>query len=419
MSYRKLLRKLLGVASVFGFAGLLASSAFAADTIRIAYIDPLSGPFANTGNAGAKQFLYVAELINENGGILGKQIEIIPYDNKTSPQESLQILRQVADEGIQYITQGNGSHVAGALIEGVNKHNARNPDSPILYLNYAAVNPDFTNEGCSFWHFRFDAHSGMKLQAITDYMAEQESIKKVFLLNQDYSHGQAVSRIAKDRLAMKRPDSEMVGDVLHPIGKVKDFSPYVSQIRASGADTIITGNWGNDLALLVKASNDAGLDVNYQTFYGALTGTPTAIGEAGAGKVKVVTEYQENLPVRYDARELEQFYTAFKERFPEIEPLGRINTEMYMLAKAMEKAGSTDRQQVAMGLGGLEMDGPLGSATMRTLDHQLIQPLFISTFTKDYLKYDTEGTGLGWKMDVKIDAGDTEVPTVCEMKRPT
>ncbi|HEX5515472.1 MAG TPA: ABC transporter substrate-binding protein, partial [Gammaproteobacteria bacterium] len=141
----------------------IMSSASGQDTIKIAYIEPLSGPFANVGDAGLKHFRYKAEVMNKAGGILGKQIEIVPFDNKGSPQETLTILRQVADQKIQYITQGNGSHVAGALVEGVEKHNQRNPNK-ILYLNYAAVDPTLTESKCSFWHFRFDANSEMKLE---------------------------------------------------------------------------------------------------------------------------------------------------------------------------------------------------------------------------------------------------------------
>lgn len=269
------------LAAVGAFAvGLAVFQANAADdTIKVAYIDPLSGPFANVGDAGAKHFSYMFERVNAAGGVLGgKKFELVTFDNKSSPKESLVVLRNVIDQGIQYITQGNGSHVAGALIQAVEKHNRRNPDSPILFLNYAAVNPALTNEQCSFWHFRFDANSEIKLQAITDFIKDQPSIKKVYLINQDYAHGHVISKVTKEMLAKKRPDIEIVGDDLHPIGKVKDFSPYVAKIKASGADTVITGNWGNDLSLLVKAGRDAGLDVDYLTYYGGGLGAPSAIG---------------------------------------------------------------------------------------------------------------------------------------------
>ena len=278
------------LSSASALAVMLPTAAMAEEEpIRIGYIDPLSGPFANVGDAGLKQFRYLAEKMNAEGGILGRDIEIVGFDNKSSAQESLQILREAADEGIHYVTQGNGSHVAGALVDGVEKHNRRNPDNRIVFLNYAAVDPTLTNEKCSFWHFRFDANSAMKMKAITDYMADQNQIKKVFLINQDYSHGQFISQAGNALLGEKRPDIEIAGDVLHPVGKVKDFSPYISRIKASGADTVITGNWGNDLSLLVKAGDQAGLDVDWYTYYAGGLGTPTSLGKAAAGKVKMIT----------------------------------------------------------------------------------------------------------------------------------
>ena len=418
--YMGLVRRAVAAVGIAAALAVPAVGMAADDTIKIGYIDPLSGPFANVGDAGLKHFKYLAERINAEGGILGKDVEIIGYDNKSSAQESLQILREAADEGVHYVTQGNGSHVGGALVDGVEKHNRRNPDNRMVYLNYAAVDPSLTDDKCSFWHFRFDANSAMKLQAITDYMAEQKDIKKVFLINMDYSHGQAISRIAKEMLKQKRPDIEIVGDVLHPVGKVKDFSPYISQIQSSGADTVISGNWGNDLSLLVKAGSQAGLNVDWYTYYAGGLGTPTALGKAGAGHVKMVTEWQENLVEDYDAPELREILEEFEDRYDGIEFYYlRIKTEMDMLKKAMEKAGSTDPLAVAQAMEGMTMQTPFGEVTMRKQDHQLLQPLFISTFSEDYPKYDSEGTGIGWVMDAKLDAADTAVQSSCEMKRPS
>lgn len=418
--YKGLVRRAVAAVAVTAALAVPAIGSAADDTIKIAYIDPLSGPFANVGDAGLKHFRYMAEKINANGGILGKDVEVVGFDNKTNPQESLQILREVADEGIHYITQGNGSSVAGALVSGVEKHNRRNPDNRIVFLNYAAVDPALTNEKCSFWHFRFDANSEMKMKAITDYIAEQKDIKKVFLINQDYSHGQYISKAGKEMLKEKRSDIEVVGDVLHPIGRVKDFSPYVSQIKSSGADVVITGNWGNDLSLLVKSGAQAGLDVDWYSYYAGGLGTPTALGKTAAGKVKMITEWQENLAVRYEAPELQEMLEEFEDRYDGIEFYYlRVKTEMEMLQKAMEKAGSTDPLEVAYAMEGLSLDTPFGKATMRADDHQLLQTLFMSTFTEDYAKYDSEDTGLGWKMDARIEAADTETPTSCEMQRPS
>jgi len=419
-------RKMIVMLTAIFLLTVLSLPVMAEDTIKIAYIDPLSGAFAGVGDAGYKHFQYNAELLNAKGGVLGgKKFEIVPFDNKTSAKESLVQLKRVIDEGIQIITQGNGSSVAGALIDAVNKHNKRNPDKPVLYLNYAAVTPAFTNEKCSFWHFRFDAHVGMKIAAITNYIKSQKNIKKVYLINQDYVFGHSVSDTAKQMLKEKRPDIEIVGDTFTPLGKVKDFSPYIAKIQSSGADTIITGNWGADMSLLVKAGRDAGLDVQYFTFYGSGLGAPKAIAEAGIGKLNSVTEWHLDLNQEENNKADEEFFLGYQKKYSNNGDVpyyyGRIRTEMNMLAEAIEKAGSDNPKDIAFALEGMEHMTPYGKVTMRAEDHQLIQPLYISTYAKageGTVKYDAENTGIGFKTIKRIEAADTAMPTTCDMERP-
>lgn len=422
--------------ALFLVSTLLAGSAYA-QTVKIAYIDPLSGAFANVGQAGLKQFQFVADDINKRNLTGGPKLEIVGFDNKTSPQESLNVLKKVIDDGIRIITQGNGSNVAGALIDAVQKHNDRNPDKSILYLNYAAVDPDFTNSKCSFWHFRWDANSDMKMEAMTSYMAKDPKIKNVYLINMNYSFGQAVSRAAKVDLARKRSDIKIVGDDMHPIGQVKDFAPYIAKMKAANADTVITGNWGNDMSLLIKAAKDAGFNAPFYTYYGGGLGALAAVGEAGEGKVKQITEWHANV----SPNKTEKFANAFNAKYggpPDYLTFYylRVNNEMYMLAEAIKQAKSTDPKAIALKLEGMKYQGDMGEVEMRAADHQLIQPLYISTVEKAYhdpkskdpkdpkkgadpqIKYDQDNSGFGFKTDSRIDAYVSAQPTSCQMKRP-
>jgi branched-chain amino acid transport system substrate-binding protein len=396
------------------------ASAARADTIKIAYIDPLSGLMAATGDHGLRELQFAAARINDQGGVLGQKLEIVPMDNKLSPQESLTLLNRAIDEGIRYIVQGNGSSVAGALIDGINKHNARNPDKAVVFLDFAAVDPDFTNSKCSFWHFRFDANSDMKLQAIVGSMAADRSIKKVYIIGQDYQFGQQVSKTAKVLLKEKLPEAQLVGDELHPLAKVKDFSPYVAKIQASGADTVVTGNWGSDLALLVRAARDAGLKAKFYTFYAGVTGTPVALSEAGVDRVKVVAYYEPNDAPK---RTLE-YIAGFKKKYgDDADPYTMaLPLALDMLVKAMNTAKSTDPLRVAHALEGMKTDGFFGPVEMRAQDHQLIQPLYVMTFTKVdgmKVKLNADGTKeFGFRQDTKLDGPSTALPSSCQMQRP-
>ncbi|MBI5894640.1 MAG: branched-chain amino acid ABC transporter substrate-binding protein [Desulfobacterales bacterium] len=394
-----MLKKLFAIITAVLLVMVISAPVMAADTIKIAYIDPLSGAMAGVGDSGYKHFQYNAELLNAKGVLGGKKFEIVPFDNKTSPQDSLIQLKNAIDQGITIVTQGNGSSVAGALIEAINKHNERNPDNQLLYLNYAAVTPAFTNELCSFWHFRFDAHVDMKIAAITNYIKGQKNIKKVYLMNQDYVFGHAVSDAAKAMLKEKRPDIEIVGDSFTPLGKVKDFSPYVAKIQASGADTIISGNWGADMSL--------------------------AIGEAGIGILNSVTEWHINLSQEEKNAEDEKFFLGYHEKYSNGGEVpyyyGRIRTTMTMLAAAIEKAGSVKAKDIAYALEGMEYQTPYGKVTMRAEDHQLIQPLYLSTYAKvgqGTVRFDAENSGVGFKTIQRIEAADTAMPTTCKMVRP-
>ena len=390
--------------------------------VKIAYIDPLSGPFANVGDGGLKQFQFVVDEINAGKAAGRFKLEVIGYDNKGTPSESLTALKSAIDSGVKIITQGNGSGAGLALEDAVQKNNDRNPDSAVIYLNYAAVDPDMTNSKCSFWHFRFDASSDMKLEGLTDYLKDKPNVKKVYLINQNYSFGQQVSRAAKEYLKRKRPDIEIVGDDLHPLGQVKDFAPYAAKIKASGADTVITGNWGNDMSLLIKAAKEAGVKVDFYTFYAGGLGSPTAIGEAGVGTVKQITEWHANLK----PNKIEKEMLAFHKKNPNLDFYYlRVRNELYMLAEAIKRTNSDDPLKLAYALEGMKYESPTGEIEMRASDHQILQPLFISTSRKTAAKggpkdvtYDLENQGIGFLTDARLESFVSAQPTTCQMKRP-
>lgn len=391
----------------------VAATAAGAETVQIAYIDPLSGAFANVGDQGVKHFTFAAEQVSDGDF----QFEIVPFDNKTDPRESLVQLQKAIDQGIRYVVQGNGSSVAAALIDAIDKHNARNPGEEVLFLNYAAVDPKFTNDDCSFWHFRFDADADMKMQVITDWLATQDDIQSVYILGQDYSFGHEVAQAAVEMLAEKRPDMEISGNEVHPLGKVKDFTPYVQKIMASGADAVITGNWGQDMTLLIKAAADAGHQVPYLTYYGGGLGAPTAMGESAVGLVKQVTEFHENVETSDEQvalmDEFEGSYGGLDYYYQ------RVFNLMEMLDRAVEETGTAEPIAVARALEGMEHETPYGTVTMREDNHQLLQPLFLSTFS-DQAERDVEGTGLGFVTDENgvFEAEATRTETSCEMERP-
>ena len=392
----------------------LGAHAQKGETVKIALIDPQTGLMGPVGNNQLKSWQFFAEKFSQSNPA-GVKFEVVGFDNKLSPAESLNNFKAALDQGVRYIAQGNGSSVAGALIDAVSKHNERNPGKEVIFLNYAAVDPDFTNSKCNYWHFRFDADTSMKMEAMTTFMKDQPDVKNVYLLNQNYSHGQQVARFAKENLARKRPDVKIVGEDLHPLAQVRDFAPYVAKIKASGADTVITGNWGSDLALLVKAANEGGYTGKFYTYYTGVTGTPTALGTGGDGRVYQVSYQHYNM-----GGQMGKWADEFQAKYKDDMYTGAIPLAYSAVSEAMAKAKSTDPVKVAAAMEGLKFKGFNGEVEVRKLDHQLQQPLFVTVWQKAGGKfpYSAENTGMTLVPVKEYPSYVSSTPTSCQMKRP-
>jgi branched-chain amino acid transport system substrate-binding protein len=399
--------------------GLNPGMVLPADSVKMAFIAPLSGTFALTFEEQLKQFRAAADEVNAAGGVLGgKRIEILPFDNKGTPQETLIALNRATDEGVQYVL-ATISSIAITISEALAKHNARHSDHPVLFLNYDARDPSLTEERCNFWHFRFEPHADMQMGVLTDHIAAQPSIRKIYFIHQDYAWGQSIRRVTTELLKKKRPDIQIVGDDLVALGKVKDFAPYVTKIKASGADTVFTSNWSNDLTLLIKAAEQAGLTTQFYTTHAWVVGTPSVIGAAAASRIKTIMTWHINdAPADWEQKLLryEQKYQA-RTHMDFLPPWQTID----MFAQALARAGADDPVKVAFALEGMHYKGPSGDSWMRSDDHQLMSPTYITSFVKAGqagVKYDVEGTGYGWKTELLSKAGDSVPQIRCQMERP-
>ena len=414
------------IAAALGLSlSLLAQAQPAAQPpVRIALIESLSGAFANTGEAVFRNLVWATERVNARGGVRladgAHNLVIERYDNKGQNEEALAALRSAIDDGVTVIAQGNSSSIAAALIDAINKHNEREPGKRVLFLNYSAVDPILTNEKCSYWHFRFDAHADMRMAALMDVFKDDAAVKKVYLIGQDYSFGQAVLREGRKQIAAQRPDVQIVGNELHPIGRVKDFIPYAVKIKTSGAQAVLTGNWGNDLTLLIKAAREVGYDGKFYTFYGNALGVPAALGDAGVGKVIAVADWFPNTP----SAASENFYQSFRQRFPKPQDdyvHMRMQLMVETLAQSLEKAGSGEAGAVAAQMEKAAVDFAGVKGRMRASDHQFQQPLAVAMMDKQGApgtKFDVEGSGYGFRVIKTISAQRAEQPTSCKMARP-
>ena len=392
--------------------------------VKLAMIEGLSGGNANGGEAVFRNLAWAVERVNARGGVRTRDglrpLQLARYDSKGQIEEALSAFRSAVDEGARVILQGNSSAVAAALIEAIARHNEREPARRVVFLNYSAVDPILTNEKCSFWHFRFDAHADMRMAALMSVIREEKALRSAYLIGQDYSFGQAVLREGRRQLAAQRPDVRIVGDELHPLLRIKDFAPYAAKIQASGADAVITGNFSSDLTLLVKAARDAGFEGRFYTFYGNALGAPAALGEAGIGKVVAVADWLPNLPTPQS----EAFYRSFRQRFPN--PADdyvhmRMQLLIEALAQAVEAAGTEEAIPLARALEQVNVTFAGQTGRMRAADHQFQQPLVVGVMDRQGtpgVKFDVEGSGYGFRVIRTLAPAQAEMPHACRMARP-
>jgi branched-chain amino acid transport system substrate-binding protein len=402
---------------------LLAAAAAQAHpaSYKIAYIDPLSGPFANVGEMMLTHIQYAVDDINAKGGLPGGQkMQLLQFDSKLSAQESQSALQAAIDQGARAIvTGGSGSSVVAALVQAVNRWNERNPGKELLVLNHSSIDPELTGKSCSFWHFQTEANTAMKMKAIANFIKKTPDVKKIYLLNQDYAHGRQWAAYGRQMVGQARPDVQFVGETLHAIGKVKDFAPYVANIKQSGADSVITGNWGQDMTLLLKAASDSGYNLRYFNHSaGSVPGTVTAVSQAKIGQLTWVAEWH---PGEANTPKVDALAKAYKTKSGKDFLSPRIEMTPRILAAAIAKAGSTETPKVAKAMEDLTFDSVVGPVRMRAEDHQLLLPQVVNTIAPvdgKAVKTGWEGTNYGFRTDAVYTGNELAQGTTCKMVRP-
>ncbi len=348
------------------------------DVVRLAYIDPLSGPAADVGRNGLRTWQFLAERLNADENPAGLKFEVAGFDNKGSPQESLHALRAAIDQGFRVVLQGNGSGVAATLVSAIERHNERFPRRGVILLNYAAMDPALTRERCSFWHFRIDADTAMKTQALVTFLAQDTPWRRVALLNQNYAHGQQVSSWFRRKVEEFGEGLEVVSDDLHPAFVMRDYIPWVRRVQAAGAQVLVTGNWGVDLQRLIEAMNREGLRLPVLGYYTHLSGLPALL----ADMARPMPVYQVGASHTNQPGPLAPLMQSFRSRHREDLVVTSAYDGLVLLAQAMARAGSSAATDLARQLSGMTFEGFDGPVTLRSADHQLQKGLYINRWQR-------------------------------------
>lgn len=390
-----------------------------AEPLKMAVIEALSGPAAQTGLKYAEGIQYGVDRLNRAGGFNGAPIELLRYDNQAAPIVASEKLREAIAAGVRVVMQASSSAVAAQLSDDIRKYNQRNPGKELIFLNVGSEAHELTAAKCHFWFFRMGSHPYVRMNALVPVMKESGVLgKSAYLINQNYSYGHDGQKAQEQ--ALKKVGVAVAGSVLHDVNKLQDFSPYIARVKAAGADAVLSMNWGNDAILLLKAAGDAGLKVQFGT---TEINTPGTL--ASAGKAVVGSYLASIFNIEAAGKAGDAFAEDYKSKMGDY-PTFIQPTPVYsllMLGEVLKTlstpGGAVDAKKIALGFETATYETPMGRWGMRKDDHQSIMPIAISVVSPD-AKYKMDGTEMGFKPVAVVPGPQAAMPVdaACKMDRP-
>lgn len=362
-------------AGSMSFGGAL----WAADTVNFGICEIRSGAFKDNGDRTIWGIEAAVNEANSKGGLLGKKIQLVIEDNQGKGEIGVQKVKKlVMQDNCVVVIQGSSSGVGGAIGQAM-------PRLKRIYLDTNAEAMGITGENYNPYVFRTCLNAGMHVKAIAQFVAEKTKLRKAFLINQDYSWGYDVANYYEKSIKQMAPDTQIVGKEFHPVFN-KDFAPYVSKIMASGADYVVTGNWGTDLPQLIVQSRNLGMKAPIGCTFLDDDGAMNVAREAAKGCIQANMYI---LGVDSDkAREFEETFHKFSGgKWPSFVIMeAYIGTKMFI--DAVKKAGSFDTDKIIKAFENMKWEGPIGTITMRAQDHQAQTPAVIAEYAAKTKYYD-------------------------------
>ena len=343
------------------------SPVFAADTVNIVMIDPISGPFKDIGDRSVWGAQFAVDEINAAGGLLGKKVKLMPEDSQLKPDVAARkATKAILQDEAQFIFQLTSTAVAQALMDVAEKNK-------VIYVNFGAESDFLTGAKFTKYMFRTCFTTGNRSRAYAEFFKTQPW-RKFYIINMDYAFGHAVSDDFKAVMSKEIPDLKIVGEDFHPLA-TKDFGPYITKILASGAEVIFTGNYGTDLSTLLKQGAQMGIKARYATYFMDDDVQLPDIGQAAVGSF-VNSTYLPTIDTPQNKAFLQRWHNKFKDTkhpYPAAN-LGYSYNGAIFLFEAIKKAKSFDAEAVIKTWEGMEFNSLVGKQIMRACDHQILMP---------------------------------------------
>lgn len=356
------------VASTILAAGFASIAMAEGNAIRIGVVTPISGTYAGIGQQVTWGLDMAAAEINANGGIMGRQIELVYEDSEANPAVAVQKAEKLyTSENVDFLTGtvNSGATLAvGQVAERAGK----------LLATTVSFSDAITGNKCSPNVFRVNARAGQQSAALAAWVKQEKPGAKIFYLGPDYEMGRSTVAAFKENAELV--GAESVGEVFAPLDS-KDYSQYFGRVRSARPEVLYTSVAGNDTVRLFTQMKDFGV-LDGLTVLGA-SGTVTgqnigAIGDAAEGFITGV-----GYSPLIDSPENKAFVEKFNaENGADPDLYGADSYGILFAYKAaVEAAGSTETDAVRAALEGLTWDTPQGPKTIRAGDHQAIQPMYV------------------------------------------
>lgn len=340
---KKCIRFALAIAVLGSTAGL----AIAADTIKIALVGPVSGSVAQYGDmqfVGAKMAI---EQINKAGGVAGKKLEGVVYDDACDPKQAVAVANKVVNDSIKFVV----GHVCSSSTQPASDIYE---DERVLMVTAASTNPDITKKGHKLI-FRTIGLDSMQAPTAATYIADKAKAKAVAVLHDKQQYGEGIATEVKRTLESKGTKIALfeginAGD--------KDYSTIIAKLKQAGVDFVYYGGYHPELGLLLRQSAEKGLKMRFMGTEGAGNKSLSAIaGPATEGLVVTLPKAFEEDPKN------QSLVAAFKAK--NLDPSGVFVLPAYaavqVIAEGIKKAGAADPEKVAKELRTGSYDTAIGN----------------------------------------------------------
>lgn len=342
-----------------------ASTAYAEDPIRIGGLYILSGSAATYGEFAQKGIDLAVREINESGGILGRDIEMIYEDSQGKASVAIQAARKlVYSEGVDALVGLDSSGVAQGMVPTMPE--LQKP----LIITHAAT-PDVTGKLCNPFTYRISVNVAQNMKAAAMVAAETDA-KNWTTIGPDYAFGHQSWEFFGGYLKELKPDVNLMSDTNFPRFGAEDFTPFIDRVMDSDAEGVLISVWGGDLVNFIRQATNRGFfekDMELMFTVGAATEVLSALGDRMPEGVHLSTRYWYEA---YDNDINKDFVEAYIDAYgnpPSYNAEGAY-AAIYAYKQAMEAAGTTDGPAVAKSLRGMSMDAPNGTVTFREGDNQ-------------------------------------------------